>query len=56
MATLSKGERMLPPSRRRLMHQQRQTVTKFMAFLEDDLAKLQTEVLDIAKDFHFPKE
>lgn len=57
MATLSKGEKMLPISGRRLLHQQRQTVTRSMEFMEKDLAKLQAEILDIAKDFDFtPKE
>lgn len=55
MGMLSKSEAQLPPSRRRLLEQQRQTVTKFLAHMEDDLAKLSETVMDVASDFHKPK-
>ncbi len=48
---LSKGEKNLPPSRRRLRHQQSQTVTKFMQHLEKDLEDLNKEVLEMVKPF-----
>lgn len=51
----SDGEKHLPPSRRRLLHQQDQTVKKFMASLEKDLQDMSKDVLDIAKGF-VPKE
>ncbi len=53
--TLSKGEKHLPPSRRRLLHQQHVTVTKFMQHLEKDLQEMNRDVLEIAKTFE-PKE
>ncbi len=48
---LSKGERHLPPSRRRLLHQQNVTITKAMEHFEKDLADMNKEVLEIAKKF-----
>lgn len=48
---LDKSERYLPPSRRRLLHQQHTTVTKLMASLESDLEQMTKDVIDIVKPF-----
>ncbi len=48
---LSKSEAQLPPSRRRLLEQQREAVTRALAGLEGDLEKLKGTILDVAEDF-----
>ncbi len=48
---LSKSEKHLPPSRRRLLHQQRRLVEDGIAEFRKDLAKLGSEIIDIADDF-----
>jgi hypothetical protein len=48
---LSKSEKHLPPSRRRLLHQQRRLVDDGIAAFRKDLEKLGDEILDVAEDF-----
>lgn len=48
---LSKNESKLPPSRRRLLHQHRQTVENFLKGLEKDLKNTSEEILDVADKF-----
>lgn len=52
---LSKSEAHLPPSRRRLLHQQRRLVEDGIASFRKDLEKLTDELLDVADGFK-PKE
>jgi hypothetical protein len=45
---MSKSEAQLPPSRRRLLEQQRSTVTRALAHLEDDLKEAMAKIVDVA--------
>ena len=53
---LSKSEAQLPAKSRRLLHQQRKTVDKFMEHWADDLKDFKATVMDIAEDLAPKKE
>jgi hypothetical protein len=55
ISMMSKSEAQLPPSRRRLLEQQRATVNRFMLHMEKDLEKLSDTILDVA-ELHLPEK
>lgn len=50
---LSKSEAQLPPSKRRLLHQQKATIQHFLDGWEDDLKQATKEILEVA-EMHVP--
>jgi len=52
---LTKSESQLPPSKRRLLTQQKRTINDFMKGLEEDLKQASKDILDIAEK-HTPKD
>lgn len=55
LGALGKSEAQLPPSKRRLLHQQKKLVDTWMADLEKDSAKMLADILEVAEK-HAPKK
>ena len=55
LGTLGKSEAQLPPSKRRLLAQQKKTVSHIMDGWEQDAKKTISAILDIAEQ-HSPKK